>query len=146
MCTGIIHVYRCQECSAVVYKLREAAPGYTCHQARYNRHRGVCRTGIDYSFYDRISEEDCLFCEVYVGGEVSDLTADNCDEGDDPWPEDREDDTVLTLAEHHCDENREALQGQIEEAEHEEVQEENQQEEDEEDDDDDDEDGGAKLY
>ncbi|GAW14423.1 hypothetical protein ANO14919_038250 [Xylariales sp. No.14919] len=92
MCTGIIHVYRCCRCNAVIYKLKEAAKGYTCRQARSNCQRGICKKGIEWSHYDRTSDENCLFCEIYLGGETSELTANNCDEGGEPWAEDREDD------------------------------------------------------
>ncbi len=91
MCTGICHVYRCQ-CNSVVFKLKEAVKGYTCYQARINRQRGLCKTGIRWAYYDRVSEDSCLYCEIYLGGELSDLTAETCDQGGEPWPEDREDD------------------------------------------------------
>ncbi|KAF2973051.1 hypothetical protein GQX73_g587 [Xylaria multiplex] len=90
MCTGIIYVYRCYQCNAVVYKLKEAVKGYTCHQATHNGQRGICKRGIEYSSYNQISDESCLFCEIYLGDELSTLSADNCDEGDEPWAEDTE--------------------------------------------------------
>ncbi|KAI0460132.1 hypothetical protein F5B21DRAFT_132845 [Xylaria acuta] len=171
MCTGIVHVYRCQQCNAVVYRLKEAAKGYTCYQARQNRRRGVCRTGIDYSHYDRLSEECCLFCEIYLGGEVSDLTAEICVQGGEPWPEDREDcgaqddlnyyerNTILrgislelALAERCRVEDKDTLRNHMDEAEQEDAEDKYEQgkEEDDDDDDDDDDDeeeeGGAKVH
>ncbi|KAI2636084.1 hypothetical protein GGS21DRAFT_64337 [Xylaria nigripes] len=90
MCTGIVHVFYCDRgCGSIVYKLKEAAPGYTCRQARANRRRGVCRTGIDWSYYDRTATESCLYCELYHGGEIPLLTAETCEEGTE-WPEDME--------------------------------------------------------
>ncbi|KAI3322121.1 hypothetical protein HD806DRAFT_137787 [Xylariaceae sp. AK1471] len=127
MCTGIVHIFRCpqQSCRAVVFKLKEAAPGFTCYEARKNGRRGVCRTGIDWSHYDRISEEYCLWCEIEISGEVEDLTAQNCPEGGEPWPEDRE--VVEDVDE---DEGGTSLLGEEEESEDEE---------------DDEEEGGAKV-
>jgi hypothetical protein len=92
MCTGIVHILRCprQSCSAVVLKLREACPGFTCYEARKNGRRGVCQTGINWSHYDRVSAEDCLWCEMAVAGEIDSFTAETCPEGGEPWPEDRE--------------------------------------------------------
>ncbi|KAI1156722.1 hypothetical protein F4825DRAFT_402186 [Nemania diffusa] len=96
MCTGIIHVYRCRQCNAVVYKLRRDGKGYyTCDQARQNGIRGMCSTGIDYAHYDRTAEESCLYCEIYLGDEVLNITAEICDEGDEPWPEDDEEGGAL---------------------------------------------------
>ncbi|KAI1203861.1 hypothetical protein F5X97DRAFT_337766 [Nemania serpens] len=96
MCTGIIHIYRCKECRAAVYKLREAAKGYTCYQARGNRGRGLCRTGINYTSYDVFSEDLCLYCELYLSSEIRDLTSETCDEGGEPWLEDREGDMDIS--------------------------------------------------
>ncbi|KAI8632459.1 hypothetical protein F5Y19DRAFT_364761 [Xylariaceae sp. FL1651] len=92
MCTGITHVLRCPQCNAVVLKLREACPGYTCHEAQNNCRRGVCRTGIEYTHYDRPAHEPCLYCELESGGDILRLTAETCDEGGEPWPEDVEED------------------------------------------------------
>ncbi|GAW27170.1 hypothetical protein SAMD00023353_7800320 [Rosellinia necatrix] len=87
MCTGIVHVYRCR-CGAVLYKIKDATRGFTCFTARKNGIRGVCRRGVEYSYYDRVSEENCLYCEIYLGTEPLNITADECDEGGEPWPED----------------------------------------------------------
>ncbi|KAI1426884.1 hypothetical protein F5Y12DRAFT_239023 [Xylaria sp. FL1777] len=142
MCTGIVHVLRCVQCKSVVSKLKEAAPGYTCHQARKNRKRGLCRTGIDWATYDRVSEEDCLFCEIYLGGELSGLTADNCDEGGEPWPEDREDDVDFYDIEALAHERSDNAPFTRHKAKDDDVADAGSDD----DDDDDDEEGGAKLY
>ncbi|KAI1298941.1 hypothetical protein F5Y03DRAFT_255958 [Xylaria venustula] len=84
MCTGIIHIYRCCQCNSVVFKLQDAVGGYTCHQAREYNIRGACKNGINWSHYDRRSEEECLFCEVYLGHEISTLNADTCKAGGEP--------------------------------------------------------------
>ncbi|KAI1757229.1 hypothetical protein F4782DRAFT_525986 [Xylaria castorea] len=152
MCTGINNVFRCQQCSAVVYNLK-ATEGYTCYEARRHRRRGVCRTGIDYSHYDRVSEEYCLFCEIFLGGEISGLTAEICDEADE-WQEDIEDGISLgqALAEHCWVEDRDTLQNHMNKAEHEDAEDIGRQGEEEDDGDndddkdDDDDEGGAKLY
>ncbi|KAI1821653.1 hypothetical protein F4861DRAFT_446603 [Xylaria intraflava] len=94
MCTGIAYVYHCnrQHCGSVMYKLMEAAPGYTCPEARRNHRRGVCVNGIRWAYYDRVADEICLFCEVFgLGGEISGITAETCEEGTQ-WPEDNVDD------------------------------------------------------
>ncbi|KAI1114428.1 hypothetical protein F5Y14DRAFT_450970 [Nemania sp. NC0429] len=95
MCTGIYHVFCCRECDGVVYKLREAAKGYTCHQARRRGRRGICRTGIEYTHYSHQSEDLCLYCELYNGAEIRNVTAQNCELGDDQWPEDTEEGGAL---------------------------------------------------
>lgn len=145
----------------MVYKLKEAAKGYTCHEARHNRRRGVCRTGIDYAHYDRISEDCCLFCEIYLGGEISNLMADTCNEGNEPWPEDADNITLgMALAGHYYvdDENTlqymaemeyEAVENRDRQGEEEDDEddedEDDEDEEDEDEEDDDDEEGGAKV-
>ncbi|KAI1190127.1 hypothetical protein F5B17DRAFT_388776 [Nemania serpens] len=154
MCTGIVHVYRCQHCSAAVYKLREAVKGYTCHQARRNKARGLCRTGISYVTYDRYAEDVCLYCELYLGAEITGLRAETCDEGGEPWPEDREDDIDVSEGGASLKQEDYGPEDEVEETEDEqddgeeedEDEEEDEEEEEEEDDDDDDEEeGGAKA-
>ncbi|KAI1432219.1 hypothetical protein GGR50DRAFT_622107 [Xylaria sp. CBS 124048] len=96
MCTGIVHIYTCcnPRCGGIVYKIKNAAPGYTCPQARLNRQRGVCRTGIAWSSYNHVADENCQYCELYcLTTEISDFTAETCEEGT-PWPEDAEDEEV----------------------------------------------------
>ncbi|KAI0103672.1 hypothetical protein GGR51DRAFT_248888 [Nemania sp. FL0031] len=135
MCTGIAHVYRCPQCQAVVYKLKEAARGYTCYQARKNRRRGICRTGIDYSYYDRPAEELCLYCEIF--DEIRDITAEVCDEGSEPWLEDREDDID--------DDDDGGVSLNLEEEESEEEDEEKDQDYESDEDEKDEDEGGAKV-
>ncbi|KAI0972616.1 hypothetical protein F4678DRAFT_45604 [Xylaria arbuscula] len=90
MCTGIIQIDRCCQCNSVVFKLKDAVGGYTCRQARQYKLRGACKNGIKWSRYDRVSEEQCLFCEVYLSREIPKLNADNCNEGGQSWLEDRD--------------------------------------------------------
>lgn len=72
--------------------MKEAAPGYTCHEARRNYRRGICRTGIEWAKYDRLADEECLWCEMMgVRGEIRGLNAWSCPEGGEPWVEDLDD-------------------------------------------------------
>ncbi|KAI1104069.1 hypothetical protein F4804DRAFT_308141 [Jackrogersella minutella] len=77
MCTGICWVYRCCGCGTVVLK-DTSVGGHTCHEARHNRKKGCCRTGVEFVFYERVAREACLLCEV--GEEIGRLDADTCDE------------------------------------------------------------------
>lgn len=58
--------------------------------ARENGLRGLCKTGIEYSFYNRQTEEQCASCEIY--GQMVYLSAETCPLGDGPWPEDKQGD------------------------------------------------------
>ncbi|KAI1169898.1 hypothetical protein F4777DRAFT_571284 [Nemania sp. FL0916] len=43
------------------------------------RRRGICGTGIEYSWhYWKIAKDLCLYCEIFSGDELMDITADNC--------------------------------------------------------------------
>ncbi|TRX96601.1 hypothetical protein FHL15_002503 [Xylaria flabelliformis] len=150
MCTGIVHVFRCQQCNAVVCTLKEAAQGYTCYQARSNRGRGICGTGIDYAHYDRVSDDDCLFCEIYLSGEISNLTAEICSEAEEPWQEDIEDGLELAPTEYCYVEEGDMSPNRMNKAEHEDAgiieQLWKEEDVDNDDDNDDEEEGGAMLY
>ncbi|KAI1804182.1 hypothetical protein F4811DRAFT_553187 [Daldinia bambusicola] len=67
MCTGTCWVYGCRRCGGTVHKDTSVA-GHTCNAARRNRRRGCCRTGVEYTFYGKRSEELCALCEIV--GEV----------------------------------------------------------------------------
>lgn len=61
-----------------------------------NNRRGACPTGISFSNYNRVAEGDCcVFCEIFLGGELDNLTAENCSQGCATWPEDKEDRVLL---------------------------------------------------
>ncbi|KAI1468839.1 uncharacterized protein F4812DRAFT_348307 [Daldinia caldariorum] len=67
MCTGTCWVYGCRRCGGTVHKDTSVA-GHTCKTARRNRSRGCCRTGVEYTYYGKRSEELCAMCELV--GEV----------------------------------------------------------------------------
>jgi len=82
-----------------MYRIQDAAPGYTCHAARQNGQRGTCRNGIEYSRYDRRDTDDyCLWCEMEIARELLGLTAETCSEGGEPWPEDGDASSVYAYA------------------------------------------------
>ncbi|RYP73644.1 hypothetical protein DL771_003532 [Monosporascus sp. 5C6A] len=91
MCTGVCWNVRCCNynnnrassggCRSIIFKDRHAVPGHTCRTARARGRRGLCRTGVEWSHYDRVSpDEACALCElgplIFGGG----LTAETCDE------------------------------------------------------------------
>ncbi|CAJ2512198.1 Uu.00g052130.m01.CDS01 [Anthostomella pinea] len=89
MCTGIAHNLKCRACGTTIMKLRDATPGYTCREARAKGRRGVCRKGVEYAFYDRISDELCLMCELFSGdGNEMPCSVEACDEACGVWEED----------------------------------------------------------
>ncbi|OTA69102.1 hypothetical protein K449DRAFT_446662 [Hypoxylon sp. EC38] len=77
MCTGICWNLRCYQCEGVVMKDTRVS-GHVCYEARQNGKRGCCRTGVEYTFYDRIARELCIACELRFP--ISKLNADTCDE------------------------------------------------------------------
>ncbi|KAI0396707.1 hypothetical protein F5Y17DRAFT_418455 [Xylariaceae sp. FL0594] len=75
MCTGIMHSYRCTRCNGLTHIMRDAAPGYTCPAARQNGLRGTCRTGVEYTRYDRWDGEDlCAWCELGLASATTTTT------------------------------------------------------------------------
>ncbi|KAI1393998.1 uncharacterized protein F4822DRAFT_424455 [Hypoxylon trugodes] len=78
MCTGVRWVIRCCRCWTIIMKNSNIA-GYTCHKAQMNRKKGCCRTGVEFTSYDRIGDELCVPCELEI--EIQVLDADTCDEG-----------------------------------------------------------------
>ncbi|KAI0844199.1 hypothetical protein F5Y00DRAFT_274419 [Daldinia vernicosa] len=63
MCTGTCWVYKCSRCGGTILK-DTSISGHTCNAARRNRNRGCCRTGVEYMFYDKDSDEMCGLCEI----------------------------------------------------------------------------------
>ncbi|KAI1486642.1 hypothetical protein F5X96DRAFT_220330 [Biscogniauxia mediterranea] len=78
MCTGVEWVWRCHGCNTVIEKDRASVRGYTCHEATKNNGNGLCRKGVEFSHYDKRSDELCILCEVQ--SEVDSLSAETCDE------------------------------------------------------------------
>ncbi|KAI1462146.1 hypothetical protein F4805DRAFT_453377 [Annulohypoxylon moriforme] len=78
MCTGIGWTYRCRACSTITLKNINVS-GHTCHEAVRAGKRGCCRTGIEYTFFDKVSNELCLLCEVK--GEIEKINALTIGEG-----------------------------------------------------------------
>ncbi|KAJ8125471.1 hypothetical protein O1611_g8168 [Lasiodiplodia mahajangana] len=93
------------------------------------------------------AEEICIYCEIYLDDEVAYTGAETCEEGGEPWPEDREDDVdeddggVSLHLEYEEEEEDEENEGQ---SEREDIEDEGEDQEDEDDTDDEDE-GGAKY-
>ena len=88
MCTGICHDIYCANhpaCLCVLYKDRNAAPGHYCKTARRRGRPGLCKTGLVWSTYPRVSpDEVCVVCELAdrgrgVGGGAP-VCAEFCDE------------------------------------------------------------------
>ena len=101
MCTAICWDILCRNnkcprraCRGVLYKDRHSVPGHVCRTARARGRAGLCRTGVVWSTYQRVSvDEACVACEllfdtllpsiVTVGiscGGGAPLTAETCDE------------------------------------------------------------------
>ncbi|KAI8962310.1 hypothetical protein F5Y11DRAFT_195548 [Daldinia sp. FL1419] len=76
MCTGTCWVYRCRQCTGILYK-DTGVSGHTCNAARGNRIRGCCRTGVEYTFFSKLSDELCVLCGL--GVELEAVDADVCD-------------------------------------------------------------------
>ncbi|OTB06260.1 hypothetical protein M426DRAFT_21057 [Hypoxylon sp. CI-4A] len=77
MCTGCSWQYHCPQCNTTIYKDNHVS-WYTCNQARSNRGRGICRTGIEYTYSDKLAAELCVMCEVEA--EIDGLDAETCKE------------------------------------------------------------------
>ncbi|KAI1409203.1 hypothetical protein F5Y13DRAFT_203835 [Hypoxylon sp. FL1857] len=63
MCTGVCWKIRCRDCATIVMKNTNIS-GHNCREARHNGKRGCCKTGVEFTFYDKISDELCVLCEV----------------------------------------------------------------------------------
>ncbi|KAI1648699.1 uncharacterized protein F4817DRAFT_314658 [Daldinia loculata] len=63
MCTGTCWVYKCSRCGGTILK-DTSVSGHTCNAARQNKIRGCCRTGIEFTFYSKNSDEMCGLCEI----------------------------------------------------------------------------------
>ena len=66
-------------CRGVLYKDRRAGAGHFCKTARRAGRRGLCKTGVVWNTYERVSpDEVCLACEL--APELRLLRAETCDE------------------------------------------------------------------
>ncbi|RYP11373.1 hypothetical protein DL765_007803 [Monosporascus sp. GIB2] len=157
-------------CRSIIFKDRHTVPGFTCRMARARGRRGLCRTGVEWSHYDRVSpDEACALCELgplIFGGA---LTAETCDEAareepvagfsgcgssdsegdDDGTVDDEEDDAVedegSDVDSDDEDDWDEGASLESEEDSDDEEEEEEEDEDDEDNNDDDGENGGAEL-
>ncbi|KAI2467170.1 hypothetical protein F4781DRAFT_403281 [Annulohypoxylon bovei var. microspora] len=77
MCTGVGWIYRCRQCLTAILKDTNVS-GHTCHEAKRIRQRGCCRSGVEYTFFDKVSDELCILCEI--ADEVRSLDARTCGE------------------------------------------------------------------
>ena len=99
MCTAICWDILCRNnqcprraCRSVLYKDRHSVRGHVCRMARRRGRPGLCRTGVVWSTYTRVSaDEACVVCELLCGALLSTtttttaaagarLTAETCDE------------------------------------------------------------------
>ncbi|KAI0117023.1 hypothetical protein F4814DRAFT_459230 [Daldinia grandis] len=75
MCTGMCWVYKCSQCRGTILK-DTSVSGHTCKTARRNQSRGCCRTGIEFTFYEKDSDEMCGLCEIAEEIDMVDAESD----------------------------------------------------------------------
>ncbi|KAI1143119.1 hypothetical protein F5Y05DRAFT_143244 [Hypoxylon sp. FL0543] len=138
MCTGVCWNIRCAVCKTIILKDTHVS-GHNCREARRNAKRGCCKTGVEFTCYDRVSNEQCLLCEIK--SDIEALDAESCDPGMSEtrvgYHHDKEEDDDYEYEDEYESESSEDLWDYKVDS--------DDEEDDDDDDDDDDEEGGASL-